>query len=984
MPGPLEAAGAVKNPSKYAGLGMGARQFTGLVTQRSPYRDGAVPYLVGKFYGGTRFDTIIDGINREISQRLTDVRRPGSAVYNSNDFPGILSFYAWKYIQNNLEVIKVLADGSDNNVYDATTGQKSTMYAKSGSGAEGPSYFLGINTELFIADNLNQKKILQGSQTWLANTAILPGTLINEGANPGTLQMALGGITMSIVATECVVSGGTKTVYIYTDQTSVPDQFPNLTDIAVSFSGLDVANFLNGQTLVVTQIISTTLGVFAVEDSSATAQPLTADTGSATTGDGISGVTEPAFSGTRFSVTEDSGQKWKCYGSALQNWTPAAPVKAPTLQSANGARFWSPATSLSFQYAILDTNGDIEIALSSTASSGGNFITGRFYPRWSTGSIATFNQTVDGTIIWFNYGPVGTWAASTTFGDIPSETGVILDSNQNLQYVSNNAGGTSGGSDPTWATAIGATTTDGTLTWTCLGPGVEIASSSVQYAYSYHGVDGSVSTASPPATIQGGILGPAQAEDVVSSGYLTISGIISQDAQVDQEWIWRTPIGQATLILEDQIPSDIPGGGATFTYTEYGIPDTSTLGQGALNPFIAAPVDEVNDPPPIGMKAMTYYQERIWGIYENMVVHSGGPDTIVGNGNTAFAPLDEIPFAAQPIRLIPVLVQDGGLIVMTTSGIKIILGSGTSTDPYFVGDYLELVSIASYNAVSVAYNQIFCMESNQKVSSIAIEYPFNPQTGYTELGFPIGDQFVQTTTGGLNLSFRAATSYVTWNMNSSADSGMYVSDGIGHWFRMSIINAPESGFLWSPIAALASGDDASAIQSVETTPGVHNLLIGSGGSGGPILMRDTSGTIWTDNGTPYPSWDAKGVTLLCGTGEWADVAHISTKSRAVGARPTVSVLFNEIGPVQPTSASGPNASYTALTLDEKSQNPTRGRRSVSVYSDRYDLAQNGVETEGDCLLTKFDYGTQAVGDELYDFGIYASVHDEREEQEAKS
>jgi hypothetical protein len=144
------------------------------------------------------------------------------------------------------------------------------------------------------------------------------------------------------------------------------------------------------------------------------------------------------------------------------------------------------------------------------------------------------------------------------------------------------------------------------------------------------------------------------------------------------------------------------------------------------------------------------------------------------------------------------------------------------------------------------------------------------------------------------------------------------------------------------------------------------------------LCRDNTGTVYSDPvaGTPtgYPSWDAKGVNLLCSTGQWAEVAHISAKSAAVGARPVVSVLLNEI---QPSTARPYNR------LEVTGNDPADTPKSVSVFSDRYDLAQNGVATTGDSLLTKFDYGTQMVADELLDWGIYGGTQDEQQEAVSK-
>ena len=108
MPGPFEAAGAQKEPSRHAALSMQGELFTGLWTQSGPFRDSPTQYLIRKFYQGTRFDRIIDGINREITSRLTDGRRPGSAVFNSAALPPANCFTSFKYAQNGVEIVKCI------------------------------------------------------------------------------------------------------------------------------------------------------------------------------------------------------------------------------------------------------------------------------------------------------------------------------------------------------------------------------------------------------------------------------------------------------------------------------------------------------------------------------------------------------------------------------------------------------------------------------------------------------------------------------------------------------------------------------------------------------------------------------------------------------------------------------------------------------------------------------------------------------------
>ena len=67
---------------------------------------------------------------------------------------------------------------------------------------------------------------------------------------------------------------------------------------------------------------------------------------------------------------------------------------------------------------------------------------------------------------------------------------------------------------------------------------------------------------------------------------------------------------------------------------------------------------------------------------------------------------------------------------------------------------------------------------------------------------------------------------------------------------------------------------------------------------------------------------------------------------------------------------------------EIEKDPINTPKSESAYCDRYKLASNGQNTTSDTIMVKFDYGSQTFGDELMDWGIFASTSDERKEEAA--
>jgi hypothetical protein len=572
-------------------------------------------------------------------------------------------------------------------------------------------------------------------------------------------------------------------------------------------------------------------------------------------------------------------------------------------------------------------------------------VSGATAPSWTNGNQT---QVIDGGVTWVNIGAVPTWTANA-----PVNTQQIIE-NAGYLYAPQSIAVTGAAPPTTWGIATGGLTIDGSQIWLCIGPFAPANTGTWTYAYSgLDSVTGDISTASPVST-----------PILVALGNQAVIQGMGLPPQFDQIILWRTAQGQSFLLYDAQFPN--PGPGQTWIFTDT-TPDLN------LNAFIAAPVASANNPPPTGMTAPAYHEGRIWYISGGNVGWTGGPDTVVGNGNDTFPPLNFLTPPAQPVKLRSITVQNGALLVYTTSGIQIILGTGTASNPFYMTSYAEKINLASYDCEDILGSQLYLMESNLKVSTIAVEYPFNPQSGYSEIGFPIGDQFKKVTTGGISTAlYTAAGSYLSWNIASSGDTGMYVSDGAVGWFRMSSVSTPESGLLWSPRAAVVGG--TSAVQSVETSPGVFNLLIGPATSG-PILYRDTTGSVFGDGAsdTAYPAWDVKGVIMLCTTGQWTEVAHISTKSAAVGARPAISTLLGEIAPTA-------NRPWNPLL--ERETDPINTPVSQSAYCDRYKMASNGRNNTSDTIMVKFDYGSQTFGDELMDWGIFASTSDERKEEAA--
>jgi hypothetical protein len=942
MPNLLQKAGAQgSKPARY-GVLWHNNFYLGVVTQRNPLHS-FLQHIEEEWYGNQ--PCLISGANTEISTALSLVRRPGQTVYNSGTFPAINRFYenrtntynAGQTIYN--ENIQVVADTASS-VYDCTGPSTDTILFNKSAGT-GSTFFQSVGNELFFSDGVDLMKYLTPSLVWAADTVFTSGEWVVDTNNNIQEVYVPPPSSATIVDINVTTQHNLLLPHLVTLTFSGPIVLPISETVYLTLAGLTTRPILNGAIVPLTGTPGSypTLS-FGYNSSVAITSGTVSETGTASYSptSGTSGGSVPSWNATPGGFTTDGSITWQNMGSRVQNWQIAAPTVAPSVISSSTYSFWSPNSSYANYSAVLDANGNIEVIVA-----GGPFVSGATPPRWQTGINSI---TTDGTIYWRNFGQPGVWQPNfDTSGYVTATNGgCILDSNGNLQVV--DVPGTTGATEPVWNVTQGGTTpSDGGVTWLNCGPGIAVTTGSYQWAYSYHGVDGSVTTASPVVTILYGILSDTTTFDV------TIEGPGTTDPQCDQIWIWRTVQGGSTLFFDGAIPN--PGAGTSvatgWTYVD-SVPDVSTDGGPSLNEFIAAPIDDQNNPPPLGLTALAYHLNRVWGAVGN-IVYSSQTSGITGNPYTAWDPEDFFEFPSNVIRLYP---TSNGLIVFTNSSPYIIQGLGDASSSFFSTPFLQNIGLANYDAFVVNGAVAYMYTTDNQVVSM------DPSSGFSEVGFPIGDQFGPNNGTG---TFTPSSAYLTWNYVGSQEKALYVSDRTGNWWRMLPTPSPETGTTWCPMASIIGG--FSAVQSVETSPGVHALLLGPASSG-PILQR--SQTVYTDNGSAYNAYAILGSLVLAQPGQLAYAKSITTDSWARGTPITLQVQLDEIAPL--------SAGYfESLTL--YAPDPTQLTASNSVYAQRFYLSQTQQPAVCRHLQILISFGaTDVVKNELLSLTVYGSFEQE--------
>jgi hypothetical protein len=941
---PLEAAGAAIQPTAAAPLHTN-EFFTGMWTNGNPLGPGPVPYLYQKFYSASRYDRLVGGNDIEISPRLTLIRRPGHNVYNSSLFPPANRFYEFRGFTQTLEIIRLLGD-FDAGVGSAFAGtvrectQPSTnhiLWTKDPAALR--TGFVSDGNILYAGDGITTHKWISSGEVWTAAKAYANGQFIID--PNGNIQMAIGPQTATIVAIS-IDAGSYNSVVGFMVDLYFPPGDPAMKMYIgerLTPSGLTTVPAMNGVAATLANIIATSHIQIFYPTPGFPGLPgflaKTTETGTVTTGTGITGSTPPVWNTVLGGITLDGTAQWQNKGSAVQPWGGDGPTTAPIVTQVAAPSIyptWAAATWYAPLFVIVDSNGRLQQL--KTAG-----VTGSVAPAWATatGAVTTESTgvqwTCKGSAAWvashaYNVGDTVqaayTYSTTSTYFDHVTKQWVTQSTSVSVtslfQVVTAGISQTPG--PPHWINGLGTRTVDGSVTWVNQGtapawPGAgQLLSLTTQVIDTFQNLEtvqtmGKSQSPGPPTwstvlgdfTTDGTITwqnsGPYGAANTDAwmysySGKNSATGDISNPSPPSQPIVVAAnnqPVIQGTGLPNP--PWDViilwrtEQGGSTFLYLdEFPNPGpgktwvyTDTNPDSALNTQFPAPVpgNNGNDAPPAGFIPECYYLGRIWGYVANQLRWSGGPDTVTGNGNSTFPTKNRFTFPARGVVCWPTSI---GLICITTSDIWAVLGQGTPDAPFYVVMFQAGIGMLSSDAFAVNGSTSYAMLTSHQLVSM------DPGAGEVEVGFPIADIFDE--------HYDPALAYVTWHQGFSKDTALYVANGHTSWYRMAAVAAPESGNVWSPAATIHSPGRVRATASIEFTPGVKKLIVGPDIDGYPILMRDSSTN--DDNGAIYAADALISAMVLAQPGTTAGFQFCVTEEKMIdGARPLkVSVLFDEI------------------------------------------------------------------------------------------
>jgi len=456
-----------------------------------------------------------------------------------------------------------------------------------------------------------------------------------------------------------------------------------------------------------------------------------------------------------------------------------------------------------------------------------------------------------------------------------------------------------------------------------------------------------VSSASPANTFTGSNTGAV----------IFVSGQYSSDPQVDTIIIWRSADGGGPSQMFELTEINNIVGGGTWTFKDF-LPDAPTSMFPGLNTLIPAPINGVNDPPVADFLPQVFNFERIWGIDKQYVAFSGGPDTRVGNPDEAFFLSDSLPFLA-PVTRVAKSAQ--GLVTFLTDSIEVIIG-GPATASFSSVTWALGIGLLSWNALDQLAGEIYFFSADNQFRVMT------PSLNIQNAGFPLGDQFANlpssgAPSGGISHNWDPKQVYVASHQDG-IDNCIMVADGNTGWYRLNPRQAggvPNTEPVWSPYAVITNG--CQMVNSTETAPGIHKLLVGSQIQNEPILVRNL--TTFSDNGTTYDAFFEMGNITLAHPGQIAVLKFLEMDFSTTGFQPTVSFLLNEV--------SGTFTNFVTTPVFDPPQLYGATIAPGSYSPNRYYFGNVAAVARCRHLRIRVDWGNNTSNAELYNMTIFGRL-----------
>ena len=420
----LGEAGARPNKEpKYAPIFVAA-SLTGLYSQRHVFHDPS-NIVTQRFYGG-RPDTLFNGLNVELSNDLTIIRRFGSSPFSTATYliPPNTAFS----FELDDGSIQVLIDLPRQLYLDNQDGTKTLILSKAGTGFSGPmqGFFVASGNTLYYGDGIDLVKYTPGNPN---------GIIWNWGIAP---PMAAPTVTV-------VASGSSAVAWA----------------ASTVFSTMGLTVDVNGN-------VQQLFGV--------NANPALPNS----TQIGESGNGAPNFNTGYGTTTSDGGVTWTSQG-AITLWAPA------TLYQPGNA-IWDPATNCIFiaSHSHAVTSGTNRPAFTSTLGLSGARVTESTGARWE--NIGQVGVAPGAVTLWakntaFNQYQLPSAGvdpsnanSAIVFPLAPflSASGQLCGGQATFLLGASVAGTTANTSYTPWtgipSQSIGQITTDNQLAWICLGP----------------------------------------------------------------------------------------------------------------------------------------------------------------------------------------------------------------------------------------------------------------------------------------------------------------------------------------------------------------------------------------------------------------------------------------------------------------------------------------------------------------------------------